>query len=81
MAESMTEIQIQMAEKQNTGTVWTNNKDFDKNGYFVVKDLWDVEELYHPVPELRGQINYWDNDPTHLNHTPVEGQVEGSIAR
>ena len=68
-------------EKKNTGTTWTRNKEFDKNGYLVVKDLWDVEELYHPVPELRGQLNYWDKDPTHFNHTPVENQVEGSVAR
>ena len=50
MAEAMTDVQLMFQEKRNTGTVWTNNKDFDKNGYFVVKDLWDVEELYHPVP-------------------------------
>ena len=81
MAEAMTEMQLMFQEKQNTGTAWTRNKDFDKNGYLVVKDLWDVEELYHPLPELRGQLNYWDKDPTHFNHTPVESQVEGSVAR
>ena len=71
MAETMTELQLQMQEKRNTGTAWTRNKSFDKNGYLIVKDLWDPEELYHPVPELRGQLNYWDNDPTHFNHTEV----------
>ena len=81
MAEGMTEVQLMFQERQNTGTAWTNNKDFDKNGYLVVKDLWDPEELYHPVPELRGQLNYWDKDPTHFNHVPIENQVEGSVAR
>ena len=81
MTEGMTETQVMLQERRNTGTAWTRNKDFDKNGYFVVKDLWDVEELYHPVPELRGQLNYWDKDPTHFNHTPIEQQVEGSVAR
>ena len=81
MAEAMTEMQLMFQEKQNTGTAWTRNKEFDKNGYFVVKDLWDQEELYHPVPELRGQLTYWDKDPTHFNHIPVENQVEGSVAR
>ena len=81
MAEGMTEQQIMFQERQNTGTAWTKNKEFDKNGYFVVKDLWDPEELYHPVPELRGQLNYFDKDPTHFNHTPIENQVEGSVAR
>ena len=81
MAECMTEMQLTFQEKKNTGTAWTRNKSFDKNGYLVVKDLWDVEELYHPVPELRGQLNYYDKDPTHFNHTPIENQVEGSVAR
>ena len=58
MAEEMTEMQLMFQERQNTGSAWTKNKEFDKNGYFVVKDLWDVEELYHPVPELRGQLTY-----------------------
>jgi hypothetical protein len=81
MAEQMNELQLMFQEKQNTGTAWTRNKSFDKNGYLVVKDLWDPEELYHPVPELRGQLNYFDKDPTHFNHTPIENQVEGSVAR
>ena len=81
MAEGMTEMQVMFQEKQNTGTAWTRNKKFDKNGYLVVKDLWDPEELYHPLPELRGQMNYWDKNPDNFNHIPVEGQVEGSLAR
>ena len=70
-----------LRERQNTGTSWTRNEEFDKNGYLVLKDLWDPEELYHPVPRVRGQYNYFDNNPEHFTHTPVEGQVEGSIAR
>ena len=81
MAEQMTEIQLIQQERLNTGTVWTRNKEFDKNGYFVVKDLWDPDELYHPVPELRGQINYQDMNPENYQHIPVENQVEGSVAR
>ena len=81
MAEAMTEADVMAQERYNTGSAWTRNKDFDKNGYFVVKDLWDPEELYHPLPELRGQLNYYDKDPTHFNHTPIEQQVEGSVAR
>ena len=53
MAEQMNELQLLFQEKQNTGTAWTRNEDFDKNGYLVVKDLWDPEELYHPVTEER----------------------------
>ena len=46
MAEEMTELQLTMQERRNTGTAWTRNESFEKNGYLVVKDLWDPEELY-----------------------------------
>ena len=81
MAEQMTEQQLAMQEKKNSGTAWTRNKKFDKNGYIVIKDLWDPEELYHPVPELRGQLNYCDKNRQNFNHVPVEQQVEGSVSR
>ena len=81
MAEQMNEMQLMFQEKHNTGTAWTRNEKFDKDGYLVVKDLWDPEELYHPVPEEKGQYNYWDKNPEHFNHCPVEQQVEGSTSR
>ena len=59
----------------------TRNESFEKNGYLVIKDLWDVDELYSPVPKLTGQYNYWDKNPENFNHTPVEQQVQGSTAR
>ena len=77
----MTDLQLMMQERTNTGTAWTRNDSFEKNGYLVIKDLWDPEELYHPVPEKKGQYNYWDKNPEHYNHVPVENQVEGSTAR
>ena len=40
-------------ERLNSETSWTRNQQFDKNGYLVVKDLWDPEELYHPVPNIK----------------------------
>ena len=81
MAERMNEMQIMMQEKINSDTSWTHNKKFDKDGYIVIKDLWDPIELYYPLPEIRGQLNYYDKDPEHFNHNPVEMQVEGSLAR
>ena len=81
MAEQMTDVQLMFQEKQNTGTAWTKNDKFEKDGYLVVKDLWDPEELYHPLPDMRGQLNYWDRNPDHFSHVPVEKQVEGSISR
>ena len=68
-------------ERKNTGTTWTNNKEFDRNGYLIVKDLWDPEELYHPLPNIRGQVNYYNNNVEDCRHIEVEGQVEGSLAR
>ena len=54
MIENMTEQQIVLQEKQNTGTAWTHNEKFEKNGYLVIKELWDAKELYHPLPEISG---------------------------
>ena len=81
MVEQMSEDQVLHQERMNTGTSWTRNEQFDKDGYLVVKDLWDKDELFHPLPEERGQINYWDNRVENFQHQPVEGQVEGSLAR
>ena len=67
MAEEMTEMQLMVQERRNTGTAWTRNEFFEKNGYLVIKDLWDPEELYHPVPPEKGQYNYWDKNPEHLS--------------
>ena len=81
MAEQMSEMQVLMSERMNSGTSWTKNKDFDRDGYFIIKNLCDPEELYHPVPELRGQLNYFDKNPENFRHIEVESQVEGSLAR
>ena len=38
MAEGMTDVQIMLQERMNTGTTWTKHDKFDKDGYFVIKD-------------------------------------------
>ena len=76
----MTEEQLLFQERLNTGTSWTHNKEFDKNGYLVINNLWNHKELYRPVPEERGQLNYWGNGLDQVEHISVESQVEGSIA-
>jgi hypothetical protein len=81
MAEQMTEEVLGNQERLNSGTAWTRNDKFEKDGYLVVKDLWDAEDLYHPLPDIKGQLNYWSKDVTKFSHNPVEGQVEGSLAR
>ena len=51
MAEQMNELQLMFQEKKIQELPGLVMKSFDKDGYLVVKDLWDPEELYHPVPE------------------------------
>lgn len=80
MAEQMTEDQLLFQERKNTGTTWTHNEQFEKDGYLVVKDLWNPKELYRPVPEERGQINYWGKKLDQFTFTEIEQQVEGSLA-
>ena len=77
----MSEVDILNNERLHSGTAWTNNEQFEKDGYLVVRDLWDPKELYHPVPELRGQLNYWDKNPDNFKHIEVEEQVQGSVSR
>jgi hypothetical protein len=80
MAEQMTLEQLDFQERKNTGTAWTRNEQFEKDGYLVIKNLWNPEELFRPVPQERGQINYWGRRFDQFNFTPLEGQVEGSLA-
>lgn len=80
MAEGMTQEQLDFQERVNSGSSKTNNEEFEKNGYLVIKNLWDPQDLYCEVPDIRGQINYFGKlDKFH--HQPLEMQVEGSLAR
>ena len=81
MAEGMNYTQILQQEYNNTGTSWTRNEFFERNGYLIIKNLCDPKKLFHPVHELRGQLNYKSKDLDDFEHIEVEGQVEGSIAR
>ena len=81
MAEGMDQTQVIQQEYNNTGTSWTRNEFFERNGYLIIKNLCDPKKLFHPVPELRGQLNYKSKDLDDFEHIEVEGQVEGSIAR
>lgn len=80
MAEQMKEEQVLFQEMVNTGTSKTNNEQFERDGYLVVKNLWNPQELYRPVPKERGLINYWGNKLDQFTYTECEAQVEGSLA-
>ena len=77
----MTDLELMKQERDNSGTAWTRNEKFDKDGYLVIKDLWDPLELYHPVPALRVQLNYNDRNVEHFKHEQTEMQEEGSLSR
>ena len=84
MAESMTEQQLVFQEWKNSGTTWTRNEQFDKDGYYVVKNLWDPKELYDPLPLIhkhRGQYSWWGKKLDQVNYQEIEAQVEGSLSR
>ena len=80
MAEQMTQQDIDFQERFNAETSPTNNEEFDKNGYLVLKNLWDSKDLYCEPPAIRGQYNYFGKIDK-FNHSPVENQVEGSTSR
>ncbi len=77
----MNDAELMWNERIKTGTAWTRNDSFDKNGYLILKDLYDPKELFSVVPPKRGQYTYWDHDETHYNHVEEETQVKGSTSR
>jgi hypothetical protein len=80
MAEQMKQQDIDFQERINTGTSPTNNEEFDKNGYLVLRNLWDPKDLYSEPPEVKGQYNYFGKIDKFV-HNPIEIQVEGSTSR
>ena len=80
MAEQMTQEQIDWQEKVNTGSSKTNNSQFEKDGYLVLKNLWDAQDLFCEPPEMKGQYNYYGK-LDRFSHEPLEMQVEGSTSR
>lgn len=79
--EQMNEVDILRQERNNTGTSWTRNAQFDKQGYFVVRKLWNPQDLYCPVPADKGQYNYHTKSLDDYTYIPIERQVEGSTSR
>ena len=77
----MTEEYIIKSELEHSGTSWTRNESFDKNGFLVLQNLYDPQELFHPVPKIRGQLNYRSKKLDDVEYIEEESQVEGSLAR
>ena len=77
----MTEEDIIKSELEHSGTSLTRNESFDKNGFLVLQNLYDPQELFHPVPKIRGQLNYRSKKLDDVEYIKEESQVEGSLAR
>lgn len=58
----------------------TNNSDFDRDGYLVIRNLYDPQKLYDDVPDKRGQISYLGSLDKY-QYLEEEQQVSGSLAR
>lgn len=54
---------------------------FEREGYMIIKNLYDPKKLYHTVPEESGQIHYWGKRVDEFNHVPEDDQVNGSLVR
>ena len=74
-------LESSQKEYDNHGTSWTRNDFFDKNGYFIIKNLCDPNILYHPLPDLRGRITYFGKDLNNFEHEEEENHVKGSLSR
>ena len=76
----MTEDEIIIIEKNNSGSSLTNNKEFDDNGYLILKSLMDPKLLQEEVPNEFGQIHY-DKFGNICLKEEIEKQVPGSLSR
>jgi hypothetical protein len=76
----MNKDMIDFSERFNSGTSKTGHKEFDENGYLVIRNLYDPKDLYCEPPDKTGQYNYGKNIEE-VNHNPVETQVVGSTSR
>lgn len=73
-------IKMQNQEKIFSNTSVTNNESFDEDGYLIIKNIWDPNELKRPVPSHRGLVNYYGKNIEDFDYLPEESQVIGSLS-
>jgi len=78
--EIMPMADIQFSERSHSETSWTRNEFLDKNGYLVIKNLWNPEDLFELPPDQKGQYSYRGNSMEY-HFMDVEKQVNGSTSR
>lgn len=67
-------------EKISHGKAKTNNEQFERDGYLLIKNIWDPKDLFCEVPNIRGGIHYYGKIDK-FSYDPDERQVPGSLAR
>jgi len=72
--------QMDFQERVNALSSKTNSEEFDKNGYLIIRNLYDPKELYCEVPAVRGRYHYYGKLDKFEVH-PMEEQVPGSVSR
>jgi len=76
----MLQEEIDLQERINAYTSITGHEQFDRDGYLVIKNIWDPQDLYCDPPELKGQYNYYGKVEK-FSYDPLEPQVLGSTSR
>ena len=66
-------------EKNLFGTSKTKNEEFEKNGFLVVRNIWDPKDLQENIDYDTGHFFY--NQFGKCHKSDDEGQVPGSKAR
>lgn len=77
----MTSAQLVQQEWSQSGTSPTNNEQFNRDGYLVVKKLCDPTILFNPLPNEKGQYTWWGKKLDQFVYNETENQVEGSLSR
>ena len=77
---SILEEKIKSAELKNSGTSKTKNETFDKNGYLLIRDIVNPQELVCEVPDVKGQLKFYGS-LDNFDHFEEGDQVNGSVSR
>jgi len=65
--------------RENAGTSWTRNQQFDDDGYLIQKNFYEIDSLVEHPGELRGVVNYGKTVDDYW--IGPSNQVEGSLSR
>jgi hypothetical protein len=68
-------------ERNLSGTAVTLNPEFEKNGYLVIENLWDPEDLKEGKPETKESRRWNSREEEKFQNLGDDGQVPGSVSR